>query len=154
MSVSPLEFLSAYADIAIGCIFNRMTRLLLFSFSLVLLLAASPDAAAVPVQAPAVTFGIDEDLEAQDPTFRLSTPRPNPFGASTNLDLVVEGPGRFSVTVHDALGRRVAVLVNDFLEPGTYRLTVEGRDLPTGLYVIRAVDGEGAAVTRSAALVR
>lgn len=86
--------------------------------------------------------------------FRLSAPRPNPFSASTRLELTVDEPTDLTVAVFDALGRRVAVLHEGPLRASTYTLRVNAADLPPGLYLVRATDGRGNTATRSVALVR
>ena len=109
----------------------------------------APVEAAVPVLgSPAAA--VDE----ASPPLRLSAPRPNPFSASTRLELTVDEPSEVTVAVFDALGRRVAVLHEGPLRASTYTLRVDAGDLPPGLYLVRATDGRGATATRSVALVR
>lgn len=86
--------------------------------------------------------------------FRLSAPRPNPFQATTRLELTVDEPTSLTVAVYDALGRQVSVLHEGALRAGTYALRVEAANLPPGLYLIRATDGRGTTATRSVSLVR
>lgn len=93
------------------------------------------------------------DDDATQP-FRLSAPRPNPFQASTRLELTLDESTTLTVAVFDALGRQVALLHEGALRPGTYTLRVDADDLPPGLYLIRATDGRGATATRSVSLVR
>ena len=88
------------------------------------------------------------------PPFRLSAPRPNPFAASTRLELTLDEPADVTVAVYDALGRRVALLHEGPLRASTYTLRVDAGDLPPGLYLVRATDGRGHTATRSVALVR
>lgn len=97
----------------------------------------------------ALISGDDEDRP-----FRLSAPHPNPFASATQFELVVDEAVELSVTVFDALGREVVRLHAGHLEPGTYPLSFDGEGLPTGLYVVRAMDDHGAIATRSVALVR
>ncbi len=86
--------------------------------------------------------------------FKLSAPRPNPFRTTSALTLTVEEAGEITVTVHDALGRRVAMLREGQSTPGTYTLRVDAENLPPGLYIVRATNGDGDTATRSLALVR
>lgn len=117
-------------------------------FALAALLGtALPVEAAAPV-VPAVV--VDEAA----PPFRLSAPRPNPFSASTRLELTVDEPTDLTVAVYDALGRRVSVLHEGPIRPSTYTLRVDAGNLPPGLYLVRATDGRGATAIRSVALVR
>ena len=63
---------------------------------------------------------------------------PNPFERRATVALVLSEASDVSVAVYDVLGRRVAVLHKGSLEPGTHRLTLSGRSLPAGVYVVRA----------------
>lgn len=114
------------------------------------LLAAPAQAAVAPSMVEVVLVRVD-DTPAP---FRLSTPSPNPFTAQTRLTLTVERATSLSVAVHDALGRQVALLHDGSLQPGTYTLRVDAADLPPGLYLIRATNGQGQTATRSVSLVR
>lgn len=113
---------------------------------------ATPSAAA-EADTPRADLLLEHVDEARGP-FRLSAPRPNPFSASTRLELTVDDATTLTVAVHDALGRRVALLHEGSLRPGTYTLTVDAADLPPGLYLVRATDGRGRTATRSISLVR
>jgi hypothetical protein len=47
------------------------------------------------------------------------------------------------VGVYDLLGREVAMLMNEVKDPGTYRLTFDGRGLSGGVYFARlTTDGQ------------
>lgn len=113
-------------------------------------LSAAPISEAVTPRADLVLQHVDD---VQGP-FRLSAPRPNPFSTATRLELTVDEGTTLTVAVHDALGRRVALLHDGSIRPGTYTLTVEADDLPPGLYLVRATDGRGQTATRSLSLVR
>jgi hypothetical protein len=68
----------------------------------------------------------------------LSDPFPNPCNPSTRIRLSIVNRQWTTVNVYDILGRKVATLVNDALEPGTYTLMFDGSHLPSGLYFYRA----------------
>jgi len=77
----------------------------------------------------------------------LSPSGPNPFRASTRLDLAVpRGGAAVDVAVYDVSGRRVATLADGFLSGGTHSLfwsgrADRGRCTSTGVYFCRAEVG-------------
>ena len=111
---------------------------------------APAQAAAAP--ADDVLVLVHEDDTPQP--FRLSTPSPNPFRSETRLTLSVDAATTMTVAVHDALGRRVALIHDGDVRPGTYTLRVDAGQLPSGLYLVRATNGRGQSATRSVSLVR
>lgn len=80
--------------------------------------------------------------------FRLGPAYPNPFNPVAHLEVELDRAGLLDVRVYDLLGRQVAVLLRDQLEPGTYRLRVDGSAWASGLYVARARLGEQQRSTR------
>ncbi|MEM6785125.1 MAG: lamin tail domain-containing protein [Bacteroidota bacterium] len=86
--------------------------------------------------------------------FALSDTYPNPFTGVTRLSLSVQQPQAVVVTVYDALGRTVATLHDGPMTPeAPAAMTLDGRTLASGLYVVRVV-GETFATTRRVTLVR
>jgi hypothetical protein len=85
--------------------------------------------------------------------FALSEVFPNPFRGQAHLALEVAEAEAVRVEVLDGLGRRVAVLHDGVLEPGTHAFTLDGSSLPAGVYVVRAT-GETFADARRVTLVR
>lgn len=129
-------------------------RYALYCLAAVALLGVgSATAASAAVVTPRADLALEYVDDVQGP-FRLSTPRPNPFSSSTRLELTVDDATMLTVSVHDALGRRVALLHDGSIRAGTYTLTVAADNLPPGLYLVRATDGRGQTATRSISLVR
>lgn len=117
------------------------------------LLLSGTAVVAAPVASPTAGLELVQVDETPKP-FKLSAPRPNPFTTTAALTLTVEEPGEITVTVHDALGRRVALLREGQTSAGTYTLRVEAGTLPPGLYIVRATNEKGDTATRSLALAR
>ncbi len=78
---------------------------------------------------------------------------PNPFTDRTNL--ILDLPYRQSVRleIHDALGRRVAVLVDEQLAAGRHELPVDASNWAAGLYFAR-VTADGHVITHRMVHVR
>ncbi len=72
---------------------------------------------------------------------------PNPFNPSTKIKFQIplchSGAGRNPVklTVFDILGKEVATLVNESLQPGTYETTFDGSNLTSGVYFYQMISG-------------
>ena len=67
---------------------------------------------------------------------------PNPFSASTSVRYVVGLPMHVTIEVYDAVGRKVADLVDADKAVGTYETSFETIGLPNGLYYCRMYAGQ------------
>ena len=86
--------------------------------------------------------------------FALGANAPNPFGQQTRLRFALPEPARVRLEVFDALGRRVALLVDDSRAPGYYDVEWQpDGGLSSGLYFIRMNAG-GFIEVREVTLVR
>ena len=75
-------------------------------------------------------------------SFSLSQNYPNPFNPETEIRFSVESAGRASVVVYDLLGRTVAMLHNEFAEPGNlYSVRFNAAHLPSGVYFYKLQAG-------------
>jgi len=68
-------------------------------------------------------------------SFELSQNYPNPFNPSTKIVYTVSEATNINLTVFNILGQQVAQLVNDFKNVGTYEVTFDAENLPSGLYL-------------------
>jgi len=88
-----------------------------------------------------------EDDVAQPTTFALGQNYPNPFNPSTTIPYEVAATSLVTLEVYDALGRKVATLVNETRPSGSYETSWNARDsfgstAPSGIYLYRlAIDG-------------
>jgi photosystem II stability/assembly factor-like uncharacterized protein len=60
---------------------------------------------------------------------------PNPFNPSTIINFDVSIRSFIKIIVYDSHGKEVTLLVNEFLNPGTYEVAFNGSNLASGLYV-------------------
>jgi hypothetical protein len=83
--------------------------------------------------------------------YKLMQNYPNPFNPSTVISFSV--PDGFPIgavgndknvvlKVYDILGKEIATLVNEPLQPGTYEATFDGSNLMSGVYFYRLQSGE------------
>jgi hypothetical protein len=77
-------------------------------------------------------------------SFQLKQNYPNPFNPETKIKFDISGSSAAQtfLSVYDILGREVAVLVNDQLKPGTYEVTFNSSNLPSGTYFAKLTSGE------------
>jgi hypothetical protein len=88
-------------------------------------------------------------------TYRLDANYPNPFNPVTTITFAIPGHGESPGTLHatslqvfDVLGRRVATLVDDAREAGSYSVTFDASGLASGTYIYRLTAGEFRAVKK------
>ncbi len=87
-------------------------------------------------------------------TVMLTDPAPHPVEAVTRLTLTLREAQHVRAVLYDLLGRPVTTLHDGVLPAGAeHRLTVDGRDLASGVYFVR-VEGETFRETRRLVRVR
>jgi hypothetical protein len=92
--------------------------------------------------------------------FSLEQNFPNPFNPSTTITFSIADVGtdasssvkrqnaNTTITLYDLLGREVTTLVNQQFSPGTYSVTWNAKDQPSGMYFYRLHSGDFSAVKR------
>lgn len=97
-----------------------------------------------------VVFGSEVSVGEQGSipsSFNLGDSYPNPFNAHTIIEYSLANYGYVSLVVYDIMGRKVNSLVNNYLSPGNYQVTWDGRNnsgevLSSGVYFYSlTVDG-------------
>jgi hypothetical protein len=66
---------------------------------------------------------------------------PNPFNPTTRIEWRMPESRFVSLKVYDILGREVAILVNENLNPGNHERTFDGTGLASGVYFYRFIAG-------------
>lgn len=105
--------------------------------------------------------GINDLADASTPTVtadRLLPAYPNPFNPTVTIPFVLASTGRVDLSVYDAAGRLVDLLVDDALPAGRHDVSwngvdMRGRPLPSGIYFIRLNVGDNVS-TGKVSLVR
>ncbi len=69
------------------------------------------------------------------------TVSPNPFAGQTALRFALDVPSHVRLSVHDGLGREVALLVDGEVEADAHAAVFDARGLASGVYVWRLVAG-------------
>ncbi len=86
--------------------------------------------------------------ESTPPGFSLEQNYPNPFNPVTTIQFSIVNSQYTILNVYDMLGRKVAVLVDEHKEPGTYTVRFEGKGLASGVYFYRLEAGDLVEVKR------
>ncbi|MBK9332014.1 MAG: T9SS type A sorting domain-containing protein [Ignavibacteria bacterium] len=74
--------------------------------------------------------------------FSLSQNYPNPFNPVTKLEFGIPELGFVSLKIYDLLGKEVGTLVDENLNPGTYKVEFDGSRLTSGVYFYRIKSGD------------
>ena len=85
--------------------------------------------------------------------FRLEQNYPNPFNPSTTIQFALPKRSEVTLKIFDLLGREVATLVDEDLQPGEYKVIFEAGDLPSGVYFYR-INAEGFVQTKELTLLK
>jgi len=92
--------------------------------------------------------GISQLSNKVPESFSLSQNYPNPFNPTTKISFAIppskgdRGMSMIRLVIYDALGKEVAVLINEQLKPGTYEVDWDGTNFPSGIYFYKLEIGE------------
>ena len=89
------------------------------------------------------TIGI-RNITTQIPDkFNLQQNYPNPFNPVTKIkfDIASHSVGQTFLSVYDITGREISTLVNENLQAGSYEVTFDGSNIPSGIYFYRLKSG-------------
>jgi hypothetical protein len=73
--------------------------------------------------------------------FSLDQNYPNPFNPSTTINYSVAKEGNVKLTVYNAIGSKVATLVDQYKPAGNYSVQFNGSNLASGIYLYRLESG-------------
>ena len=89
-----------------------------------------------------VTFVEEEQLDEALTEFLLSQNWPNPFNPSTKIKYSVPQTSQVLVKIYDVLANEIETLVNAEKTVGTYELTWNAVNLPSGVYFYQLKTGK------------
>ena len=80
---------------------------------------------------------VESDENVLPTEYKLSQNYPNPFNPSTNIKYSIPQSSQVIIKVFDVLGSEILILVNEEKNTGTYELTWNAENLPSGIYFYR-----------------
>ncbi|MGE5809858.1 MAG: T9SS type A sorting domain-containing protein [Ignavibacteria bacterium] len=85
------------------------------------------------IQFNSVISGITERPEIPN-EFSLSQNYPNPFNPTTNINFSISKPSMVKLFIYDILGRKVATLINNQMNTGSYIYNFDASSFASGVY--------------------
>jgi len=73
--------------------------------------------------------------------FSLAQNYPNPFNPTTNINYSIGKDSWVKISIYDMLGRKIATLVNDYMERGIYNITWDASNFSAGEYIYKIEAG-------------
>jgi hypothetical protein len=83
------------------------------------------------------------NINFETPTYyKLSQNYPNPFNPTTTISYEIPKNDFVNITVYNSIGQVVKVLVNEHNATGSYNLTFNAANLPSGIYFYKMKSGD------------
>jgi len=96
---------------------------------------------------------VDLDKFVKPFEFALSPASPNPFNSRTTIRYSLDKDAAVSLRLYDLEGRSVATLVQGSEKAGWHKLTLDGNDLSSGVYMLR-LESRGRMLTSKVTMVK
>jgi len=97
--------------------------------------------------------GVKQEKGITPQEFALFQNYPNPFNPTTTIKFRIAKAGFYTLNVYNILGQKVASLLNNKLNPGSYRVTFNATNLPSGVYIYR-LEGTNVTLTKKMLLLK
>ncbi len=90
------------------------------------------------------TIGINPIGTEVPKGYKLNQNYPNPFNSQTLITFEIPKQGNVTLRVYDILGREIAVIVNQFLQTGNYKVIFESGkyNMTSGIYFYKMTAGD------------
>jgi hypothetical protein len=92
--------------------------------------------------------GVNDKIPDQPKEFELSQNYPNPFNPTTTIKYSLPKAGNVKLTVYNAIGSKVATVVNEYKPAGNYSVQFNGSNLASGIYLYRLESGSYSAAKK------
>jgi hypothetical protein len=95
-----------------------------------------------------MTTGISEPEQLTVDGFVLRQNYPNPFNPVTTIEFELIEQSHVVLSVYNALGQHIMTLLDEPMAPGVHQQTLDGGNLPSGIYFYQLKVGERSQVKR------
>ena len=95
-----------------------------------------------------------EPLNTIPSSYVLEQNYPNPFNPYTTIKYGLPKDSKITIEVFDVLGRRVAVLVDQYQTAGLYEVVFHADELPSGMYIYRMIANGSVVISKKMLLVK
>jgi len=103
---------------------------------------SSPDGSKPVYMLNRAVTSVELETDVVPAQFYVDQNYPNPFNPSTQIKFGITEAANIDLRIYDALGREVAVLVNnEFLSAGSYNTKFNASNLASGIYIYRLTAG-------------
>jgi C1A family cysteine protease len=86
---------------------------------------------------------VQTDYQNIPQKYSISSAYPNPFNPTTTIRLSLPKISHTRVNVYNIIGQKVATLTNKKLDAGNHKIIFDGKNLPSGIYVIHSeIEGQ------------
>jgi hypothetical protein len=90
----------------------------------------------------------DNGKNAVPGKYSLGQNYPNPFNPNTTIKYSLPKTGNVNVTVYNALGSKIATIVNEYKSAGNYSVQFNGSNIASGIYLYRLESGNFSATKK------
>lgn len=85
-----------------------------------------------------IVTGVNNTTEIPEGYYILQN-YPNPFNPSTKIRFAVPEKSQVKLALYDVLGRELAIILDEELNPGVKEVELNGSDLSSGIYLVRMI---------------
>ncbi len=81
-------------------------------------------------------LSVDQDVELPN-QWAMNAPYPNPFNPETTIEFEVPIQTDVTIAVYDILGREVLRALDNVIDAGNHRVSINMSDFASGMYFVR-----------------
>ena len=85
-----------------------------------------------------IVTGVNNTTETPEDYYILQN-YPNPFNPSTKIRFAIPEKSQVKLALYDVLGRELAIILDEELNPGVKEVELNGSDLSSGIYLVRMI---------------